>query len=85
MTASDSERALQRKTQLVEEFLDRVQPATVWDLGANTGHFSRLASARGIVTMAFDLDPACVERNYLDSPALEDRRTGRAHCFTPVA
>lgn len=36
----------------------------VWDLGANTGLFSRLASKNGIPTIAFDIDPAAVELNY---------------------
>ena len=36
----------------------------MWDLGANTGLFSRLASERGIETLAFDLDPAAVELCY---------------------
>jgi thiol-disulfide isomerase/thioredoxin len=46
------------KERLVGAWLDRFRPATVWDLGANTGRFSRLASARGIDTVAFDADPA---------------------------
>jgi len=53
------------KRQLVEQFLLRIQPKTVWDLGANTGIFSRIASERGIATLAFDVDPAAVELNYL--------------------
>lgn len=53
-----------RKLALVGEFLDLVRPSTVWDLGANTGRFSRLASVRGASTVAFDVNPACVERNY---------------------
>jgi len=47
------------------EFLDHIRPHTVWDLGANTGLFSRLASRQGIFTVAFDIDPGAVERNYL--------------------
>jgi len=57
--------ALQHKKQLVAEFLDAIKPGSVWDLGANIGVFSRLASERGIPTVAFDVDPAAVERNYL--------------------
>jgi ribosomal protein L11 methylase PrmA len=38
----------------------------VWDLGANLGLFSRIAADRGIQTIAFDSDPACVEKNYLE-------------------
>lgn len=58
--------AMARKTELVAGYLDRVRPSSVWDLGANTGAFSRLASARGAATVAFDIDPAAVEKNYRD-------------------
>ncbi len=57
--------AMNHKKQLVSDFLDRISPKTVWDLGANTGLFSRVASDRGIQTISLDIDPACVERNYL--------------------
>ena len=57
--------ALGHKAQIVESFLDRVKPTNIWDLGANTGRFSRLGSDRGIPTYAFDIDPAAVELNYL--------------------
>ena len=56
--------ATARKLALVGEVIDAARPSTVWDLGANTGRFSRLASDRGASTVAFDVDPACVERNY---------------------
>lgn len=56
---------LEHKKQLVSEFLDKANPKTVWDLGANTGLFSRIASDRGIQTISFDIDPSCVEKNYL--------------------
>lgn len=69
-----SAEAFEHKRQLVAEFLDEARPASVWDLGANTGRFSRLASERGIPTVAFDLDPAAVEKNYL-----ECRREGEEH------
>ncbi len=57
--------AINHKKQLVSDFLDKIKPHTVWDLGANTGLFSRIASNRGIQTISFDMDPACVEINYL--------------------
>ncbi|MCK4349941.1 MAG: SAM-dependent methyltransferase, partial [Candidatus Krumholzibacteria bacterium] len=37
-----------------------------WDLGANTGRFSRVASGKGCFTVSFDVDPAAVELNYLE-------------------
>jgi ribosomal protein L11 methylase PrmA len=57
--------AINHKKQLVSDFLDTLSPKTVWDLGANTGLFSRIASRKGIPTVCFDIDPACVEINYL--------------------
>jgi hypothetical protein len=54
-----------RKAQLVAEFLKRTGSKSAWDLGANTGYFSHLASELGLATIAFDFDPACVERTYL--------------------
>jgi len=58
--------ALAHKQKLVEGYLGRISPATVWDLGANTGLFSRIAGRLGAETVAFDIDPAAVELNYLD-------------------
>jgi ribosomal protein L11 methylase PrmA len=60
-----SEKAMQHKKTLVSAFLDKANPKMVWDLGANTGVFSRLASERGAPTVSFDIDPAAVELNYL--------------------
>ena len=52
--------ALEHKRETVARMLERADPRSVWDLGANSGVFSRLASRRGIPTLAFDLDPAAV-------------------------
>jgi ribosomal protein L11 methylase PrmA len=60
-----SEQALGHKKKLVAEFLAQAQPQSVWDLGANVGLFSRIASDQDIPTIAFDIDPAAVEQNYL--------------------
>jgi ribosomal protein L11 methylase PrmA len=56
--------AERHKGEIVGRMIETVAPASVWDLGANTGVFSRLASGRGIPTVAFDIDPAAVEKNY---------------------
>jgi len=58
--------ALQHKKQIVVEFLDRIKPKVVWDLGANMGMFSRIASEKGIQVISFDMDSAAVEKNYLE-------------------
>ena len=69
-----SEASLSEKERLTDEFLDRVMPDSVWDLGANLGRFSRRASQRGIQTIAFDFDPAAVELNYLTAREEHDPR-----------
>lgn len=55
---------LSRKKELVAEFIGLTGAKSVWDLGANDGTFSRVASSMGIETVSFDIDPACVENNY---------------------
>ena len=49
--------------RLVGEHLEALAPVELWDLGANTGEFSRLACERGIRTVSFDQDPACADRS----------------------
>lgn len=63
-----SDQAMAQKAKLVEEFIESISPApkSLWDLGANTGEFSRLASQKGILTVAWDLDTAAIEKCYLD-------------------
>ena len=63
-THAYSESAWKDKRRLVEAFLEELRPDSVWDLGANVGSFSRLASARSIPTVAFDYDAGAVELNY---------------------
>ena len=60
-----SPEALAAKRHIVADYLEIAGPSTLWDLGANTGDFSRLASGRGILTVSIDSDPVAVERNYL--------------------
>ena len=62
------------KIRLVGAWLDEARPKMVWDFGANTGRFSRLAAEAGAETVAFDVDPACVERNYRVMAASGERR-----------
>ncbi|MBG0785918.1 MAG: SAM-dependent methyltransferase [Anaerolineaceae bacterium] len=62
-----SEAAFEQKKAIVKRYIEKVQPAGVWDLGANTGEFSRLASDAGIFTVAFDVDPGAVSKNYIQA------------------
>jgi hypothetical protein len=61
---SYSSEGLDGKKSEVLKFLKKVRPSTVWDLGANTGEFSRIAASTGAQTIAFDIDAACIEMNY---------------------
>jgi hypothetical protein len=58
--------AFEEKQAIVARYLKMMQPATVWDLGANTGVFSQIARELGCFTCAFDIDPVCVEHAYLE-------------------
>jgi len=60
-----NDQSFEHKKTIVKDFLEFINVKSVWDLGANTGVFSRLASQKGIATIAFDIDPAAVEKNYL--------------------
>jgi hypothetical protein len=68
-----SEPAMQSKRDIVRAMLEESSPATVWDLGANTGEFSRIAAGLECRTLAFDIDPAAVEHNYRQTA--DDGRT----------
>ena len=57
---------MERKEELVREFLGTIHPQSVWDLGANTGRFSRIAAERAGFVVAFDVDPAAVENHFRD-------------------
>jgi hypothetical protein len=61
-----SSEAFEEKKRLVASFVERVKPGSIWDLGANTGEFSRIAGGYGAYAIAFDIDPAAVEMNYLE-------------------
>jgi len=56
--------AFEHKKQLVQAWAAEKKPGMVWDLGGNTGVFSREAAASAAFTVSFDIDPAAVEQNY---------------------
>jgi hypothetical protein len=56
--------AAARKDALVGEFLDAAGGRVVWDMGANTGRFSRIAAGLGRRVVSWDIDPAATERHY---------------------
>ncbi len=61
---SYGDRATADKLRLVDQFLRQVPGARAWDLGANTGRYSRVAADAGKHVLAFDIDALAAERNY---------------------
>jgi ribosomal protein L11 methylase PrmA len=56
--------ATRAKEGLVGRFVRDTGASTVWDLGSNTGRYSRIATDQGCAVVAFDIDPAAAERHY---------------------
>ena len=69
-----STHAQSQKQALVREFLEELAPRSVWDLGANTGVFSRIAASNGALVISCDLDAATVETNYRACKANKETR-----------
>jgi hypothetical protein len=67
-----SDRALEAKRRLVRDHVATVAPRTVWDLGGNTGTFSRVAREVAGFVVCFDVDPAAVELNYREVRARKE-------------
>ena len=62
------------KHEIVSRYLQQTHPGLVFDLGANTGEYSRLARSTGATVVAIDGDPSAVERGYRRLAA--DNETG---------
>ena len=60
-----SDESFKEKKAIISHFINKVEPKSLCDLGSNRGDFSRIASDRNIVTLAFDIDPVAVEDSYL--------------------
>ena len=64
--------AFEHKKVLVGDWLSQIGPRSVWDLGANTGVFSRVAADSGAYVISSDIDPAAVEMNYRQVKELKE-------------
>lgn len=53
------------KDALIEQIVSTIKPDSVWDLGANVGRYSQTAAKHANTVVAWDIDPTCVESNYL--------------------
>lgn len=58
--------SLKQKAELTRGFLESIRPKTVWDMGANTGFFSRIATRNGALVISFDNDYGALENNYME-------------------
>jgi len=56
--------AFEHKKVLVGDWLLKIAPKILWDLGANSGIFSRIAVESGAYVISSDIDPGAVEMNY---------------------
>jgi ribosomal protein L11 methylase PrmA len=56
---------LAEKTEITKEFMLKIRPERVIDLGANDGRFSRAAASLGAFVVSADIDPMAVEANWL--------------------
>jgi hypothetical protein len=72
-TSNYSQQSEKSKEDIIATILDRVSPESMWDLGANLGRYSRIASRMGIPTISIDNEPAAVELNYQN--CLEENET----------
>jgi SAM-dependent methyltransferase len=59
---SDADR--RRKMEFAERALQSLAPASVLDIGSNTGEFSRIAARAGAHVVAWDTDVASCEQNW---------------------
>ncbi len=75
-----SDAGFEHKRALVTKFITEIAPESVWDLGANDGAFSRLASDTGIATIAIDGDPVAVKKTR--SPFGSGRRLTSYRCWS---
>lgn len=62
------------KQEIITKFIEKIMPKSLWDFGANTGFFSRIASKKGILTISFDYDILAIEKNYLESIKNNDEK-----------
>ena len=68
-----SQKSIDDKDKILEKWIDRLKPKVVWDIGANTGKFSRIASKKAQLTISIDKDYAAVEQNYLETLKMNDK------------
>lgn len=56
--------AFANKKKIISDFISEINPKSVWDIGANSGVFSRVVSGGGIFVVSFDNDYIALEKSY---------------------
>jgi len=64
---SYTKKAFQDKVSIVKEYLSKIPRGKIWDLGANTGYFSRIAVEFADFVVSSDVDCLAIEKNYIES------------------
>lgn len=72
---SYSDESSAHKRDVVADLLKSIQAEMIWDLGANTGQFSRLAAeVTGAQVLAIEMDPSAVEIHWQECQRNGDAR-----------
>jgi hypothetical protein len=66
-TLNYTSQALDMKRQIVGEYLKKIRPVSVWDVGGNDGTFSRLAKDMSQFIFSTDIDLQALDQNYRQS------------------
>jgi len=68
-----SDNAFAKKREVVKNMINKVKPKLIWDIGANTGFFSKVAIEEGSRVISYDIDPCAVDKNYLECKASKEK------------
>ncbi|WP_454781366.1 class I SAM-dependent methyltransferase [Legionella sp. WA2022007384] len=60
-----SEDAFKEKNEIISQWISLIEAKTIWDVGGNNGHFSRLIAEGKDLVISTDIDPIAVDQNYL--------------------
>ena len=65
-TNNYSDEELSKKSDFIAEFCSNIKPKMLWDLGCNTGHFSKVALKNGaFYSVGFDYDLKALQKAYI--------------------
>lgn len=59
-----SNESFQEKKEIIKDYVNKINPESIWDMGGNEGVFTRIASNNQIKSISFDIDVNAVEKNY---------------------